>query len=127
MFGIVFKRLCLALTALAFLGGTTVQAMSFAKSDGAEKPAMSMTTSGDCDQMGMSAHDSGTKMSMPCKSVNFDCLLKMGCSASALSFAAASYTLPMLIAHSMVGYSRYSVVRTGLSLAPDPFPPKTLA
>jgi hypothetical protein len=121
------RQLLLALTAFAFLGGTTVQAMPFVQPDGAAKPAMAMTASGDCDQMDMSTHDSSAKTSMPCKSMTVDCLLKMGCSASAVSFAATSYIQPVPIAYSTVSYSRFFAARTGRSLTPDPFPPKTLA
>jgi hypothetical protein len=53
-------------------------------------------------------------------------MLKMGCFGAAATPAVLPVTLAVPVAYDAVSYDLSSATRSGLSLAPDPFPPKTL-
>ncbi len=127
MVATVLNRLLVVLIALALVGRASTPLYASATTMGASDAPMTMTGAVPCDQMDMTGHDTGSGKSAPCNSMNFDCMLKMGCFATGATLAAIPATLSVPIAYDAVSYELAFTARTGLSLAPDPFPPKSLA
>ncbi len=127
MVATILNRLLIALIVLTLVGGTSAPLFASATTMGAPDTPMVMAGAVPCDQMDMTGYDTGSGKSAPCNSMNFDCMLKMGCFATGATLAEMPATLSAPIAYGAVSYELAFAARTGLSLAPDPFPPKSLA
>jgi hypothetical protein len=72
-------QLWVLLTVLAFLGGTTLQAMPLTGLPEISVKPATMTADMPCDQMnGMAAANSSSDHT-PCKGITPDCIKRMGC------------------------------------------------
>lgn len=119
MLRIVFHRLVVALTLLAFVGGMTLQLMP-------PKAAFAASTdapvSSDCAQMTMPPPDAGNSHGMPCKGVDPECVKQLRCLGTP--------NLPLRLAGDFVSFAYDRVLywtlaigRDGRSIKPDLFPP----
>ncbi|MBB6253273.1 hypothetical protein [Nitrospirillum iridis] len=101
---------------LAFLGGTTVQAMPLELS---LAPHTAVTMPDDCpmaQSAGVAAKD------RPCHGLNATCLKQMGClGVSMLPDRFGQPAGPAVFG--VVLFWPLAAVRAGLSIAPEPFPP----
>ncbi len=127
MVGLALKRFLVVVIALALTGGPVLPLTASANSVGALEQPMVMAGGVPCDQMDMSGQSVDAGKSAPCNSMDFNCMLKMGCLASSAALAVMPGAFSNPVAYSAVSYKLTSTARTGLSLAPDPFPPKSLA
>jgi hypothetical protein len=116
----VLRRLLLSLTVFTFLGGMTVHAvprsdvLRWATGATAEAPM-------DCARMNMGAQDGGAGTQAPCKTNTMDCMKQMVCFGSVSLPAPSDEHAP--VSYVKVAYWSSDSVRSGRSLAPDPFPP----
>lgn len=98
---------------LSFLGAATVQAMPL------DIPTAAATMPDDCPMahaMSIPAKDA------PCHGLNAACLKQMGClGVSLLPERSGQPGAPTVFG--MVAFWRPSALETGLSIAPEPFPP----
>lgn len=113
MVHIALRRLLVALTLLALLGGTTVQAMP------------TVATAGDlvmnCAHMDMHPQGAPGHKQVPCNSNPLECLKQMAC-FGALSLPAPS-AVHTPVSYDVVTYWPVLLGKAGRSIAPDPFPP----
>lgn len=113
------RRLTLALTAVAFLSGATVQVLPQSSEAMMALAAAASGPMADCDQMAMQHPAPGRPM--PCKTVTTDCL-KMSCIGSpSLPVRAALVAAP--VEYGQVVYAATSRGRPGISIEPDLLPP----
>ena len=126
----ILRRVLFAILALTLVGGTMIQSAFPALAS----PTSHATTgdSAPCDHMRM-VQQNGTQAdqpmpcnSMPCKGSQSDCLqMCMGaCITVAIANLSSAPATPSLV-HWVVGWSQ-AIAGAGLSIRPDPFPPKRL-
>lgn len=113
-------RLLLAVTAFAFLGEATLQAMPVAdtqvKTSGAD---MAMAAGMPCEHMD-AMKGAGAPL-LPCKGMTADCIKQMGCIGCPDLPQANVLATP--VAYATVAYRYFQQTSGGLSLKPDLFPP----
>ena len=113
----ILHHLLVVLTALAFLGGATLQAMPVEKAQ--TMPVMQANM--PCDQMaGMmqNAHPGGQA---PCKGVTPECIKQMGCIG--IPSLPSGHTLSTPVNYATIRYSQPQQRLQSVSLEPDLFPP----
>lgn len=128
----IVKQLVWVLTAIAFLSGAMVPWLAGGKAFAA--PGTGVTASANCDMMDMSGtmaddmagHGSDVDKSAPCKSMTLDCMMQMGCLGLSGAILANLESVAAPIRYRSVIYGSQASAGSGLSTAPDPFPPKTL-
>lgn len=126
------KQLVWVLTAVAVLIGTMGPWLAGEKAFAA--PGIGVTASANCDTMDMSGpsandmagHPSDVDKSVPCKSMTPDCMMQMGCLGLSGAILANLESVAAPVRYSSVIYGSQASAGSGLSTAPDPFPPKTL-
>ena len=113
-------RFLLAITAFAFLGGATLQAMPVAdtqvKTSGAD---MAMAAGMPCEHM--DAMKGAGMPLLPCKGMTPDCIKQMGCIGFPDLPQASVLATP--VAYAVVDYRHLQQPSVGLSRKPDLFPP----
>lgn len=130
MLDLVFKRVLVALIALSLIGGAMIQ---FAPPAFALASSVSMAgaDADPCDHMGMHQQSEQPNQSMPCKSAPcdgalWDCMQMCLASSGVTALANTSGTVVAPVSHRSSRYWPTDVVHKGLSIEPDPFPPKNL-
>lgn len=113
-------RLLLAITAFAFLGGATLQAMPVADAHVQTSGAgIAMVAGMPCEHMD-SMKGAGIPL-LPCKGVTPDCIKQMGCIGFPDLPQASVLATP--VAYAVVDYRQFRQTSVGLSRKPDLFPP----
>ena len=119
----ILRGLLVAVTILAFLGGTTVQAMPLLTASGvpAGIAAKAGVPCGHMAGMGQSGsaipgHD------IPCKGITSDCVKQMGC-IGVPSLPIRADVIAMPVSYVTITYWSPQPTLGGLSLEPDLFPP----
>jgi hypothetical protein len=116
----MLHRVLVAVTVLAFLGGTTVQAMPPADLQDVAEQAMQVGM--PCDHMTTMASASKTADGhMPCRGITPDCIKQMGC----IGFPTLPSTdgLSTQVAYTTLRYRLMQHRLTGLALKPALVPP----
>jgi hypothetical protein len=116
----MLHRVLVAVTVLAFLGGTTVQAMP--RADPQDVAEQAMQVGMPCEYMATMAAASKTAGGhMPCKGITPDCIKQMGC----IGFPTLPSTdgLSTQVAYTTLRYRLMQHRLTGLALKPALFPP----
>lgn len=112
-------RVIVALTILAFFGGMTLQLMP---------PKLVLAAPArmdDCAHMAMPLADAGSSHTLPCKSMDPECVKQMGCLGTA-SLPLPHPAPPTLFAYSSIHYWSPARVFTGRSIEPELLPPIAL-
>ncbi|HJS87129.1 MAG TPA: hypothetical protein VJ779_16855 [Acetobacteraceae bacterium] len=118
----LLRGLLVAVTVLAFLGGTTVQAMPVLKANGV--PAGIVKASVPCDHMAAMGQ-SGSAVpghDAPCKGITPDCVKQMGC-IGVPSLPARADVLITPVSYVTITYWSPRPTLGGVSPEPDLFPP----
>jgi len=118
----VLRNMLLAVTLLAFFGGMTLQAMppvSAAVGSGTAKMA------DNCPHMSPLQHQGGSTRSMPCKSMDPECVKQMGCLGIA-SLPLRQAALEGPFAYGKAAYWTPVLNRAGRSIEPELLPPISL-
>jgi hypothetical protein len=117
----ILRGLLVAVTVLAFLGGTTVQAMPLLTANG-----MAAKAGVPCEHMAAMGQ-SGSAVpghNAPCKGITPDCVKRMGCiGIPSLPVRAGVLVTP--VSYVTITYWPPRETLGGLSLKPDLFPPIT--
>lgn len=117
-------RLLILATALAFLGGATLQAMPVASVQ--EVQADATQASLPCEHMAaMTQASEPTNESQPCKGVTPDCIKQMGC-IGVPNLLPASEAVATLVEYATITYWSPRLMLDGVSHQPDLFPPIAL-
>jgi hypothetical protein len=114
-------RFLLIVTAFAFLGGATLQAMPAAdtqvQTSGAD---MAMAAGMPCEHM-EAVKGAGVPL-LPCKGMTADCIKQMGCIGFPDLPQGSALAAPVTY-YAAVDYRYFQQTSDGLSLKPDLFPP----
>jgi hypothetical protein len=118
----LLRRAVALLTALAFLGGATVQAMP--PSHPLSAPGLDTGAAlADCGHMAMPpAQPAGSTKPMPCDPVTPDCLKAMGCIGFP-SLPTPAGHVPEPVEYGRVAYSSAPMLGDGLTIEPNLLPP----
>jgi hypothetical protein len=113
-------RLLLVVTAFAFLGGATLQAMPVADAQIQTSGAgMAMAAGMPCEHMDTMKR-AGAPL-LPCKGMTADCIKQMGCIGFPDLPQASILATP--VAYAAVDYGQFRQTSVGLSRKPDLDPP----
>lgn len=116
----ILRRLLIVITALAFMGGATLQAMPVADAQLKTSDTHMTTATGmPCEHMAI-MKGAGAPI-LPCKGITSDCIKQMGCIGFPDSPQASVLTAP--ITYAVVDYRYFQQTSAGLSRKPDLFPP----
>ena len=113
----MLRRFVVVVTALAFLGGATVQAMPLSNPAGV--PASPQTTAAmdDCPYMAMHESDKPA----PCKTTS-DCIKQMGCIGSP-NLPERIGVVAAPVEYGVIAYCPTAAAHQGRSIEPEPYPP----
>lgn len=114
-------QLWVVVTVLAFLGGTTLQAMPLTGLPEISVKPPTMTADMPCDQMQNIAGANNSSDHMPCKGITPDCIKQMGCIGVSSLPRAAAFATP--VTYATVDYWAPLLRLDGLSHKPALFPP----
>jgi hypothetical protein len=119
-------RLLSLVTALAFLGGATLQAMPMADIQEMQPRAGAMQVDLPCDQMTAMAQASKPAGDpLPCKGLTLDCIKQMGC-VGVPSLLPSADVLATSVVYAAIIYWPARPQLDGVSREPDLFPPIAL-
>src|SRR5713101_2732786 len=118
------NRLITILTAFAFILAMSVQAVPSAEALGLTAAAEAADADEHCPRMAAEHPDRGMPQLMPCKGIMPDCVKQMGCIGSP-SIPSRSGEMQRRVSYTKVIYWSPAEERTGLSIEPDLFPPRT--
>jgi hypothetical protein len=122
MIPIIFRRLVVALSVLAFVSGMTVQAVPSAVALGLSSMAGDAKADPECPRMAMEHHGDRVPVPLPCKGIMLDCVKQMGCLGTpALPDRIDAVSRPVM--YGVVAYWSPCAELSGRDVAPDPFPP----
>jgi hypothetical protein len=122
MMPIILRRLVVALSVLAFVGGMTVQAVPSALALGLSSMAGDAKADPECPRMAMEHPRDRVPVPLPCKGIMPDCVKQMGClGIAALPDHSDRISVP--VAYGIVAYSAPCPVLSGRDVEPDLFPP----
>ena len=114
----MLRRLLIAITIFAFVGGMTLQAMP--PSIASDKSAP-LSIAKDCARMAL-PHDMGRSHAVPCKGVDPECVKQNGCLGTA-SLPLRPPGPPILFTYGRVAYWAPPAIFAGRSVKPDLYPP----
>lgn len=125
---IALKHVLAFLIAVSLVGGGAIPLAVPAQASGAAATGMA---SDPCASMGMNQSDQKSAQSMPCKSgpckgMLSDCLQMSICCYASLGAPINSSLLVAPLYYRGKSHWAPSIARAGLSIRPDPFPPKPL-
>jgi hypothetical protein len=124
MMSIVFHRLVVALSVVAFVSGMTMQAMPSAQALGPGTAERIAKADPECPRMAMEHHGDTIPTPRPCKGIMLDCVKQMGCLGTpALPDRSDAVSVP--VAYSLVAYWAPCSALSGRDVEPDLFPPIT--
>src|SRR5437763_12559011 len=113
----ILRRVLVLVTAIAFVGGMTLQAMPSAAALG-----FPISSQADAACPHMATHDPGTHKPEPTRGMDADCVKQMGCLGMAsLPIRPGEPAAP--VTYSKVIYSLPSTPRGGGSIQPELLPP----
>jgi hypothetical protein len=118
----VLARFLVVVTVIAFIGGTTMQAMPSAQTlNPAGKFAGSQASRPD-SRMAMTHRDQGIPLPMPCKGLIPDCVKQMGCLGTAVLTSCPDTPVAAAM-FDVVAYWRAAWFRSGRFVEPELSPP----
>ena len=110
----------MVLTAFAFLGGATLQAMSVEKA----QTGQAMQANMPCDQMAGMMQNTNPGGQAPCKGITPDCIKQMGCIG--IPSLPSGHTLSKPVTYAAIRYSQPQQRLQSVSPEPDLFPPRAI-
>jgi len=122
MMPVIFRRLVVALSVLAFVSGMTVQAVPSATALGLSAVGGITEADPECPRMAMEHHSDRMPLPLPCKGIVLDCVKQMGCLGTP-ALPDRSDAVSALVAFAFVDYRAACPVLSGRDVAPDLFPP----
>ena len=122
MMPVIFRRLVVALSVLAFVSGITVQAVPSATALGLSAVGGITEADPECPRMAMEHHSDRMPVPLPCKGIMLDCVKQMGCLGTpALPDRSGVVSAP--VSYALVAYWAPCSALSGRDVAPDLFPP----
>lgn len=119
---VFLRRILVALSVFAFVGGMTLQAMPSAEALGLSAMQGSAKADPDCPRMAMEHHSERVPAPLPCKGIMLDCVKQMGCLGTpALPDRSSTVSVP--VAYTIVVYWSPGPSLSGQNIEPDLFPP----
>ena len=119
---VFLRRILVALSVFAFVGGMTLQAMPSAAALGLNAVQGSAQTDPECPRIAMEHHNKGVPAPLPCRGIMLDCVKQMGCLGTP-ALPDHSSTLSVPIAYTIIVYWSPGPSLSDEYIEPDLFPP----
>jgi hypothetical protein len=121
----LIRQLLIVVTAVAFVGGATLQIMPVAEVQTAQAPGTGTQANLPCDQMAAMVQVPGLAgETMPCKGITPDCIKQMGCIGVPTLVPADGLATPVV--YTAIIYWPGRQLLDGVSHEPDLLPPINL-